>query len=205
MLPYKCYFNSHDFVVFDGWGSSYFFFLDLMFFCLVLYPLQVYHGHNYKGIKGYDVVFYVYDVLWPALCSLKLVINVWKFAWEIKCVQTVWLTLFGEQAELDGSLSLMQADNSTPCGFKHTHARTLTPHHHHHHFESCGHTHIEDSGSFVPSLITLQRALFSLLSFRTRGLLEAMRLCRRMTFIWSKSASIRSGYTSSESSYHPSR
>ena len=52
-----------------------------------------------------------------------------------------------EKAALDGSLSLTQTDNSTACGFKHTHTHTL-------------HT-FEDGGSFIPSLITLWCAFFS--------------------------------------------
>lgn len=93
----------------------------------------------------------------------------------VTLTNSVW-----EKAELDGSLSLTQADKSTACGFKDTHAHTRI---HHHHFENRGPTHFEDGGSFVPSLITPQCALFSLLFLRTSGSPAAMRRCRRMTFI----------------------
>lgn len=97
------------------------------------------------------------------------------------CTDTLTNSVW-EKAELDGSLSLMQADNSTACGFK----DTQTPTHTHIMIIISLNTvltHTEDGGSFVPSLITLQCALFSLLFLRTSGSPAAMRPCRRMTFI----------------------
>lgn len=55
------------------------------------------------------------------------------------CTDTLTNSVW-EKAELDGSLSLMQADNSTACGFKDTQTPTHT-HHDHHLFENRAHTH----------------------------------------------------------------
>lgn len=67
---------------------------------------------------------------------------------------TVW-----ERTDLDGSLSLMQADKQNSLWFKknNMHIITITI------TLKTVDTHFEGSGSFVPSLVTLHRVLFSLL------------------------------------------
>lgn len=147
--------------------------------------------------------FYVYSVwfMWPVLCSLKLVINVLKSVPRRQKVHR--LSLCGKRDEAEWVISLRRADNAAVWLMI---------------FKEAARTHIiitsvwnlrSHTGNclvffvcfFLTSLIMTPRFLFFL---RTSGSLAATRRCPRMTFTWSKSASTKSGCTSSASSYRPS-